>query len=48
MFFQFGKFKATSRRKFAVFVEQRKELDDHLKLHYSYSSASRVVAKSKT
>ena len=24
MFVQFGKFKATSRRKFAVFVEQRK------------------------
>jgi len=26
---QFGKSKATSRRKFAVFVEQRKELDDY-------------------
>jgi len=35
MFVQFGKSKATSRRKLAVIVEQRKELGDYFKLHNS-------------
>lgn len=35
MLLQFGKSKATSSRKLAVIVEQRKELGDYFKLHNS-------------
>jgi len=43
---QFGKSKATSSLKFALFVEQGKELDDYFQLHYS--RVSKIVAKGKT
>ena len=46
MLLQFGKSKATSSLKFALFVEQGKELDDYLQLRYS--RVSKMVAKSKT
>ena len=46
MLLQFGESKATSRRKLAIIVEQRKELGDYFQLRYS--RVSKMVAKSKT
>ena len=46
MLLQFRKSKVIARRKFAYFVEQRKELDDYFQLHYS--RVSKIVAKGKT
>ena len=46
MLLQFGESKATSRRKLAVIVEQRKELGDYFQLHYSRES--KIVAKGQT
>ncbi|KPZ66262.1 hypothetical protein AN394_04175 [Pseudoalteromonas sp. P1-26] len=46
MLLLFGKSKATSNLKFALFVEQGKELGDYFQL--SYSRVSKIVVKSKT